>query len=255
MRFSSEAAKLSGIRKTLESAYPLEKTWGKKRSEAIRELENLVFSLHSFGDIDIRDVFSRSDIKFFQNAFCDYETSLEERRALEAINGERNVFTDRVLSRTFDYSIEEGKMAGIGKNDKVLVIGSGPFPETAMSYAKSFGCAVRCIERERRFSRISTELVESMGLSEMIEVINADGKNADVTGFDKILVTILTKDKPVVLDNARSSGAQVIARTAFGSSCLIYEPIAKAQLERFVSIGRLIRWGKNFTSSLLLENR
>ncbi|MBI5355905.1 MAG: hypothetical protein HZB68_05615 [Candidatus Aenigmarchaeota archaeon] len=254
--FGSEAAKLSDIRKVLESTDTLDKPLGAKYLTAITEMENVIFSLHRFGKIDSQDILLSDDIKFLQNAFCDYETSLEERNALEAISGAgKNVFGDRVLSRTVDYAITEGKFAGIGKNDKVLVVGSGPFPETAIAYAESFRCNVTCVEKELRFCEISRELIETLGLSEKIKVANCSGEHADVSGFDKVLVTILTKNRGEVLKNVSRYGAEIIARTSFGSSCLIYEPIGREQLEMFHEKRSLIRWGKNFTSSLLLEKK
>jgi len=256
MGFSYEASKLSDIRKVLESIDALDKPLGSKYLASITEMENIIFSLHRFGKIDAQDILRLDDIKFLQNAFCEYETSLEERNALEAINGKgKNIFGDRVLSRTADYAIAEGKFADIGKNDRVLIVGSGPFPETAIAYTRSFGCNVTCVEKEPQFCRISRELVEALGLSEKIKIVNCAGENADVSGFDKVLVTILTKNRGEVLKNVSGSGAEIIARTSFGSSCIIYEPIDSGQLEMFHEKRSLIRWGKNFTSSLLLERK
>lgn len=223
-------------------------------SAEIKILEDILFGMHVHKEFDVESVVPPHVISFFRKAFCDYETALEEKRALEAITG-KNVLSDRVLSRTSDYANAEGRMALIKKSDCVLVIGSGPFPETAITYSKDFGCNVTCLEKERGFCKISRELLDKIGLSDKIEVIDGNGENTDVSGFDKILVTVLTDNKAGVIGNLLSTDAEIIARTSFGSSRIIYEPIDDCHLGMFFQKGRLIRWGQNFTSTVFLEPR
>lgn len=254
----SEISRLMEIKKKLARFYPLKsKELPGEFVEAIKEFEEFVFHKHEHKDCHLPEFVTRDDIEFFQNVFCEYETILEENKAMELLDHKCDVnqclYEDRVLARTFDYAIEEGKMAEFTENDKVLIIGSGPFPETAIGYALAFKCKVTCLEKIPEFVDISRKVIEKLGLSDKISVIEGLGEQSNVKDFTKILITILSKPKTKIVENILGSNADIIVRTAFGSSRLVYDSLSFSDLDGFEIKNELVRWGKNFTSSILLQ--
>lgn len=254
----SDIAKLQEIKRKLETISPINQITPEV-SAAIKEFEEFVFHKHEHEDCHLPEYLSKDDIEFFQKTFCEYETLLEENKAQELLShkcsADECLYEDRVLARTFDYAIAEGKMAKITENDHILVIGSGPFPETAIGYALAFKCKVTCVEKVDSFVNISKQVIEKLGLSDKINVVHGLGEYADLKEFTKVLVTILSNPKSQIIENVMKSNADIIVRTAFGSSRLVYESVSFSDLNGFEIKDELIRWGKNFTSSILLKRR
>ena len=144
-------------------------------------------------------------------------------------------------------------MAGIDDTTGVLIIGSGPFPVSAISYVKSFGCRVTCVEKIREFVNISQKLVNSLGLSGNIDIIEGLGQSIDVSKFNKILVPILSEPKSEILRQLRHSNADIMIRTAFGSSRLVYEPVKSVDLVDFLINDVLIKPELVYVSTFLVK--
>ncbi len=245
------------LKRRLDKIYPAENNSpAGGLVDVMGDLERLVFTLHKYrynwAPVEIPE----EDVELLRNAFEYYETTLEKKKAIELLNrselGPRSLAEDRLIERTLSYAAAEGRMAKITGNDRILIIGSGPFPETAICYAKEFGCKVVCVDMNQEFVDVSRKLVEKLGLSDRIEVVQGFGQEMDYSGFTKVLVTILTKSKGSILERLKESKAEIIVRTSYGASELVYRPFEKENLLPFVEKDRLVRWGMNFTSSLIL---
>ena len=73
------------------------------------------------------------------------ETKMEKDSANELLNGSPNLVNDIVRTH-YGYVEREGLAAGIGKNSKVLLMGGGSLPFTAIALHKFFGVTCTCID-------------------------------------------------------------------------------------------------------------
>lgn len=254
----SDIEKLAKIKIKLQKLYPVRRL-SRKLVKNVKVFEHFVFVRHKHEECKLADITSEKDLAFFRKFFCEYETLLEKNKALELINhrcsAKHCLYKDRVLSRTFTYAEMEGKMANVTEKDKVLFIGSGPFPETAIGYAMKFNCNVVCLDKNKLFVDISRKVIQKLGLSEKISVVHGTPDKIDVSGFDKILVAALAVPKGDIIKELEKSDADIILRTSFGSSKLVYIPVENALLTKFRIKKKFIRWGKNFTSSILIKKK
>jgi hypothetical protein len=252
--------KLMEIKEELKKFYPVKESYFKKGlSQKVKKLENFVFVLHKHKNCRLPKIISKKDILFFQKLFLEYETILEKKKARDFIDHKGDVryflFKDRVLSRTFDYAIAEGKMARIGRKDHVLIIGSGPFPESAICYALTFGCTVTCLDKKHEFVDISRRVIERLKLEDRITIKCATHDKVDPNEFTKVMVVVLAFPKSDILKKLGTCKSDIILRTSLGSSKLIYANVDERLLKGFRIKNRLIRWSKNFTSSILIKSK
>ncbi|MDE1827955.1 MAG: hypothetical protein KGH65_02245 [Candidatus Micrarchaeota archaeon] len=254
----SDVKKLNRIKSRLEALYPIKKL-NEKLTRTVREFEKFVFVRHKHEDCDLADLIPKSELDFFRRFFAGYETLLEQEKAKDLIEhrctAKHCLYKDRVLSRTFSYAESEGKMAGIKKTSKVLVVGSGPFPETAIGYALAFGCEIICLEKRGPFVKRSRKVVEKLGLGKNISIVHGTTTKLKDLKFDKVLVTALAVPKSEILGDLRKSNCDIILRTSFGSSKLVYSPVDADDLKDFEVKAKFVRLGKNFTSSILVRKK
>jgi hypothetical protein len=252
--------KLMKIKDELKEFYPVKEIYFKQGlSQKVKKLEKFVFILHKHKGCGLPKIVRKRDLLFFQRLFLEYETILEKKKAQDFVNHRGNarhfLFEDRVLSRTFDYAIAEGKMAHIGKKDRVLIIGSGPFPESAICYALTFGCKVTCLDKKHEFVAISRRVIKRLKLEQQIVIKCATHDKVDSDEFTKIMVVVLAFPKSDILKKLRPCKSDIILRTSLGSSKLIYASVDERSLKGFKIKNKLIRWGKNFTSSILIRSK
>ena len=116
-----------------------------------------------------------------------------------------------------------------------------------------FGCNVTCLEKDTKYALISRRVLNRLKLNDRIKVVNGSIGDVDLKGFDKVFVAVLAFPKSRILKSLERSDADVVVRTAFGSSVLAYAPLEKQLLDNFTIKGHLIRWGKNFASSIFIR--
>ena len=250
---------LNLLRKSLDPFYPIRSISGltKRLVHHMNRLDEIVTAECENRGCRLADNLRKEDLRFLRKLYCNYETLLEADKAIEIIKGTYDskacLREDKLISPTHTYATLEGKMAGIDDTTGVLIIGSGPFPVSAISYVKAFGCRVTCVEKIREFVNISQKLVNSLGLSGNIDIIEGLGQSIDASKFSKILVPILSEPKSEILRQLRHSNADIMIRTAFGSSRLVYEPVRTVDLVDFLINDVLIKPELVYVSTLLVK--
>lgn len=180
-----------------------------------------------------------------QQLYLPYETLLEESftrmiLATSAVDllGEDNI-THNYLTRYYNLAANEIRLAGLTQTDHVLFIGSGPFPITAIEYAKQTGCRVDCVEKLEDKAEASRNVIHRLGLSSQIQVYNAEGQSFPPGVYSAILVGVLAQPKQDIIDSIEREsrdGTKVLARTTTGLRQFIY-PAAEFQTRRFTLRG------------------
>jgi tRNA A58 N-methylase Trm61 len=118
-------------------------------------------------------------------------------------------------------------LANIKSSDRVLFIGSGPFPITAILLTQFSGCRVICCERDKQHFAISNQLMSTIGLDKRIEIIHADDQRVAYLNCSVVLVAILARPKKRILAQILDRAAldtRIIWRTTHGLRQLFYEP-------------------------------
>ena len=93
----------------------------------------------------------------------------------------------------------EIKIAKICADDKVLNIGCGAVPFTAIMIAQSTQAHVVAIDNDLRAVERAADCVKKMQLDHLISVKHFDGKNIDVKDFSAVLLALQTRPKNEII--------------------------------------------------------
>lgn len=180
-------------------------------------------------------------IKRSQSIFCRFESMLEKSFAqyifttdCDIVNSRDNI-TQNYLQRYRTLARREIDLASISSEDRVLFIGSGPLPITAIEYVGQVGCSVECVEHIPEACSISSKVIDRLGLGEHLRVHCGKGQEFDVSSYSVILVAVLAEPKGEILsriDHYADSNCKLLCRTTTGLRTLIYPQTAPINLIR-----------------------
>jgi hypothetical protein len=227
----------------------------------IEDLESRVFAASDAEKLmlDLRQ--NRDNVKLLNDAYCAWETALEQIFSWRLRTQESWSLPDYRLNNRFQRLLQrETSMLRNGSPRRALFIGSGPFPISAMWLHRILQIPVDGLDISAAAVEGSRELLDKLKLSDAINILHADSETYDVSAYDVIIIALLAKPKRAILNNiARSAkdDCEVICRTSFGPRCLVYEPtdLSRDILEKFtVQDTRVIASNSDDTiSSILLR--
>ncbi|WP_181190512.1 nicotianamine synthase family protein [Bombilactobacillus bombi] len=169
-----------------------------------------------------------------QNLYVNFETDIENSiDELINIDNKNNEFLfdekKNVIVPYFQRYIElvkdEQKHFKVKTHDKVLWIGSGPFPSSAMILNSIVGCHIDCIDISDAAVNNSRKLFKNLGLSNLINVIKANGTEIDSSHYDKIFIGVLASPINPIMENILEHSKRnvtLLKRVTYGLRNLIY---------------------------------
>ena len=175
--------------------------------------------------------------KLIQELYVNFETSIENSIDQLISLGKDNASflfnkTDNVIApyfqRYINLVVSEQERLRVVAGDKVLWIGSGPFPSPAMILTHMVRCHVDCVDISKPAVIKSRLLLNNLGLSDFIKVINVNGTKVDVSQYDKILVGVLASPINVIMRNIIGHAkptATILKRVTYGLRKLIYPTV------------------------------
>jgi len=180
-----------------------------------------------------------------QQLYEKFETDLEYDFAERIIKGEATM-TEYPLYQRFQRLIQaEIKLASITDKDKVLFIGSGPFPISPILVSQLTSARVDCFDQSEQPASVSEKVIQKLDLTERIRIFNASGDIRRIYGYDVVMLALLAQPKYEILYNTQWSipqGTRVICRTSEDGRQAFYKPTDPAT---YRSIGRYQLVGKH----------
>lgn len=129
---------------------------------------------------------------------------------------------------------EEIKLANVRSSDKVLCIGGGSIPCTAIELAKQTNAQVHVIDIDKDAVKCAKKVIAKLGLHENITVINRKGEDIDIAPYDVIHIALQVSPKEKVLKNIwekAREGNRIIVRMPRKSLKLFYSNIRDDYVE------------------------
>lgn len=120
---------------------------------------------------------------------------------------------------------------------KILFIGGGPLPMTAIFLAVDHDQKVTILEKEEEAYEISKKLVKSLGLGDKIKILHEDASEfkqygkyncffvAALAGLEKNIKQTIIKE----IQKQAPKNSHVLARSSWGSRELLYKPLQLKQ--------------------------
>lgn len=130
---------------------------------------------------------------------------------------------------------DELELAEVKDGDKILVIGGGSIPCTALKIAKNTRASVHVIDIDEVAVSSAREIVNRMGLEDQILVTRANGQDVDVTKYDLIHVALQVSPKEEVVENIWNQslkGTKILVRLPKKALKVFYSNISDGFLER-----------------------
>lgn len=110
---------------------------------------------------------------------------------------------------------KEVKLADISAGDKVLNVGCGGIPYTAMQIASITGAMVWAIDNNAEAANTAKKCIAAAKMEDRITVLHSDGRDKFDFPFDAALVTLQAEPKQEILENLlrqAEPGARIIFR-------------------------------------------
>lgn len=226
----------------------------------MRELERML--LRSEDESESLDeavmYLKQQELTELNNLYCEWETQLERCFVNFLDLNIVGHFIDYPLYSRFERLInrEVGLLGHPPR--KMLFIGSGPMPITALCLRHRLpDTEIHCLERFESAVQESRVVMNKLGFNDSITVHHGFGEKIDVSEYDAILVALLAKPKRAILENlvrTMRNDAQLICRTSFGSRAVFYEPTLDTAVPPELEVQRVARAGIDDTiSSVLLR--
>lgn len=204
---------------------------------AIMQLEEIISSIESedFDPIEVLGSFSPEIIADLNDASACCQIQMQSDFAQRVIKGEA-VLADYPRVDQFAELVERelALLAGT-KVQRALVVGSGPFPISAIQLHLQTALPVDCMALEPNTAETAGKVLERCGLAGRIRIA-ADARECTFSDYDVILVDVLAKPKKNILNTLRKrsrAGCKILCRTSHGLRQLLYEEVRERALRGF----------------------
>lgn len=151
----------------------------------------------------------------------------------------------------------EGALVGLTKSSKIIVLGSGYLPGTALLLAKIFKAKCLCIDHDKQAVANSKKLIKKLSLEKLISIKYGDATKFPLAGFDIIYVTGSCIPKKDIFEHILDEieDARIIYRNPLGLYNMFYTPSTCDEINRF-KVLKNIHHGKGYPfDSVLLTTK
>ena len=110
---------------------------------------------------------------------------------------------------------KEIQLANVKSCDKVLCIGGGSIPCTAIEIANQTNAHIHVLDIDESAVECARHVIEKLGLHEKITVINGKGQDIDIGPYDVVHLALQVSPKEEVLKNVwekSKEGNRIIVR-------------------------------------------
>lgn len=149
---------------------------------------------------------------------------------------------------------KEMKMVHVRKNDRIIHIGCGALPLTALYLGKQ-GFSVLAVDRDKKALEKAQELVRRSGMENRIQFLLHDGKEMDYSPYDIIWISLHATPREAIQKQAfhtMKEGARVICRNSRGWLKTLYPGITSPEPQGYRVTKKRQRLGKE---TLVWEKR
>lgn len=152
---------------------------------------------------------------------------------------DKNKFLLSVYNKYYEKPVrKEIQTSNIKATDKVLCIGGGAAPCTALQIYTQSKAKVYILDNDIEAVRTSRNLIADLKLEENIKVILGDGRYIDPNEYDLIHIALQVEPKEEVLNNIWTKledGKKVIIRKPKKFLSKFYSKIPKMYLEKNIN--------------------
>jgi nicotianamine synthase len=151
------------------------------------------------------------------------------------------------------------KKYGLDINKRALFIGGGALPLTAILMAIEHGYQVDCLDNDEETCLLAEKLIQSLGLSNSVRIINVDSNDfANYSDYQIVIVAALVgisdKEKMQVIRQIKreiKSDSYVLLRSVEALGNLLYRQVSEEHLAEMSVIHRGLK-NSDYINTLIL---
>jgi GNAT superfamily N-acetyltransferase len=225
--------------------------------ENVTQLERLIFSLDrdEARATPFLQALTPNLIGALNDAYLLWETGLERQFTDALLQGD-TLLSDYCHYDRFGELVrrELALVSGL-RLRQILVVGSGPFPISAIHMHLQTGLPVHCVARHPDAVSIARQVLEKCGLQGSVRVFPEGDAECAGSDYDLVLIEVWAKSKKGILRNLRKRrpGCPVLCRTSLGARQLAYAKTCDRDLRGFYVKAEQVAEGSQAISTWLLE--
>lgn len=194
----------------------------------------------------------KKELPALRKLFLEYEKKLEKQIVKKVLQGD-NTSLNGYIQPYEKFLRKDGLMADVKETTKIVILGSGYLPGTALLFNKIFKVKCMCIDNDIDAVHTSRKLIKKLSLDQAITVKFGDATNYPLADYDLIILTGACFPKKDILDHVQKTAedAKIIYRDPQGLYKLWYVPTSPSEIRKFKIIKK-INHGNNFPFDTIL---
>jgi predicted GNAT family N-acyltransferase len=194
--------------------------------DSILQMENKVASFD--GDeasaSSILGELNPSKIASLNDAYRLWESTMEAGFVNRLLRSEAALSDFFLFKRSADLISNEIALVSGAELQRILFVGTGALPVSAIQAHFYTGAAVDCAARDESAETIAAQVIEACGLEKSMRVFRNISNEFDLYPYDLVVIEIHAKNSSILkrIRKHCKPGCQVLCRTTHGLRCLIY---------------------------------
>lgn len=222
------------------------------------QLENLIFRLDS-NEESVATIFAALPpdiISGLNDTYFFWQASIETKFVETLIKGEASV-SDYIFFNRFDALVRsELALLSVIHPQRILFIGNGPLPLSAILLHLQTGLPVDCVTRDSEAEVLARRVLEKSGFESSVRVLGSIDTDYEVRDYDLVIVGLFVRPKRAVLKKLRKRcrpGCEILCRSTHGLRRLLYAATPDRDLRGFHLKKQQIAEGEQTVSTCSLE--
>jgi len=198
----------------------------------------------------------KKELPALRKLFLEYEKKLEKQIVKQVFQGD-NTSLNKYIQPYLRFLKKDGLIADVKSTTKIVILGSGYLPGTALLFNKIFKAECTCLDNDIDAVNTSRKLIKKLSLDQAITVQFGDAVNYPLAGYDLIILTGACFPKKDILNHIQkvAEDTKIMYRDPQGLYKLWYVPISQKEIGKFNIINKINHGNKFPFDTLLLVNK
>ena len=197
-------------------------------------------------------------IRSYYSTFFDIHETHLAQELLNSCNPWKTLKAFPLYPR-YDTLIRNQIKAGhITNKSRFVFIGCGAVPMSLILLSRLYGIHSIGLESSMETTKLSTKVIQSLGLEKEVEIIHSDDLDLEKFDWDIALVAALAEPKARIFKSLgrvlkKRENAFVIFRTYTGMRAVLYEPVQVADIKGFKIVKEILPTGMVNNTTVFVE--
>ncbi|MBL0700617.1 MAG: class I SAM-dependent methyltransferase [Desulfosarcina sp.] len=197
-------------------------------------------------------------IRSYYSTFFDIHEAYLAKKLLKTDNPWETLKAFPLYPRYDTLIRNQVKARHITNKSRLVFIGCGAVPMSLILLSRLYGIRSIGLESSKETAKLSTKVIQSLGLEKEVEIIHSDDLDLEKLDWDIALVAALAEPKARIFKSLgrileERKDAFVIFRTYTGMRAVLYEPVQPADIKGFKIVKEIFPTGRVNNTTVFAE--